>query len=252
MFTNINSYFDKEIILSMRRISKDINNDNISEDFYHAVKNMNMIMPLVSNEIYLIFDNKEQKRKNILDFVLSEMFSWYTFDWIIDNDIKNNIEKYEIESRLLEHIGKKKISDLDNISAIKYFENKVRKFIEASYEEKFSTSDESNLNDYVKNIEKKSHAFTALFGTSATLGNANKEQLENVEEFSKNFYVVCQVWDDYCDKKEITNKKIAISKREAGKISEEYLGNCFTWIDRMPKNWHTDYLKNATKLSIHE
>lgn len=34
MFPDINNYFDKEIILSMRRISKDINNDEISEDFY--------------------------------------------------------------------------------------------------------------------------------------------------------------------------------------------------------------------------
>lgn len=213
---------------------------------------MNMITPLVSNEIYLIFDNNEQKRKNILDFTLSEMFSWYTFDWIIDNDIKNNVEKYEIESRLLEHIGKKKICDLDNISAIKYFENNVRKFIDASYEEKFNSSDENNLIDYVKNIEKKSYAFTTLFGTSTTLGNANKEQLENIEKFSKDFYVVCQVWDDYCDKKEITNKKIALSKREASKISEDYLENCFTQIDTLPKNWHTDYLKYVIKLSAQE
>jgi len=233
-------YFKVEAKESFCRILSDIELIDMRRSIYSFSENISILPPTVTNEVYLIFDDNESKRKRLVDFSLAKTFSYVLYDWIVDKDLKSGYEDAQTIAKFMDELGSQRLGSC-SVQALNHFQKNANNFIEAMWEEKKL---QPTLENYKKLLEKKSKIYTAMYGAAATVGNATEDELGKVKNFSESFYKSSQLIDDLKDhdKNEKWNLVNFLGREKVEQMKREFQQKAIESIRLTRKCKHTNYL----------
>lgn len=187
--------FEEEVTKSLCRILSETDSIGMRKLVHSYAKKVSIVPPVVTNEVYLIFDKNDEQRKRLFDFALAKTFSYTIHDWYVDRDLTDRTAESLIAVKWLDELGSSRLGECSQ-QALKHYAPCAYSYLSSMMDELELEPTEQN---YFKRLQKTSKMYGGMFGAAAMVGGASRKELSHICSFGENFCEISKLIDDIKD-----------------------------------------------------
>jgi hypothetical protein len=239
-FVKPSELYGKEEHDSLYRILSETTSETLARTVASYRGKVSIMSPVVATEVYRIFENDEKKAQKVFDFALSKAYSFTLFDWVVDGDIKTNIEKTHIAAKWLDEMGSRKLGELSK-DALTFYSKMAGLYLDSAMDE---LALEPNEKNYFSRMGKTASVYEGMFGAAAIVGGAKGKELDHVSSFGQSFCRASKLLDDISDmgQKEKWNIADILGKEAVDGLQKKEKEECKSHLRKLRNSPNRDYL----------